>query len=95
MVLRIKGKIWRYPGFGGWHFFTVGKRMSARIKALTKSRVGGFGSVRVKAQIGKTEWRTSIFPTKSGTFDLPVKANVREREGIESGDVVVVRLELP
>ncbi len=95
MTLKIKGKIWRYPGVGGWHFFTVGKRTSSRIKALSGSQARGFGSIRVKAQIGNTEWRTSIFPAKKGTYDLPVKANVREKEEIEAGDMVVVRLELP
>jgi len=95
MTLKVKGKIWRYPGVGGWHFFTVGKRISSRIKALMKGQLRGFGSIRVKARIGKTEWRTSVFPTKEGTYVLPVKASVRRNEGIDDGEVVVVRLELP
>jgi len=95
MTLRVKGTIWRYPGVGGWHFFTIGKRMSSRIKSLMKGQIRGFGSIRVKAQIGKTGWNTSIFPTKEGTYLLPVKANVRQKEGIETGDSVAVRLTLP
>jgi len=95
VTLRIRGKIWRYPGYGGWHFFTVGKTMSSRIKALMKGEIRGFGSIRVKAQIGKTEWKTSIFPTKEGTYLLPVKATVRQKEGISTDDVVVVQLKLP
>lgn len=95
MRLKIRGKIWRYPGVGGWHFFTVGKRISSRIKSLMKGQIRGFGSIRVRAQIGKTEWNTSIFPTKEGTYLLPVKVTVRKKEGIDTDDAVVVRLELP
>ncbi len=95
MTLRIKGTIWKYPGLGGWFFFTMGKRISSRIKTLMKGQVRGFGSIRVKARIRKSEWSTSIFPTKEGTYLLPVKASVRHNEGIVDGDVVVVRLELP
>ena len=94
MILNVRGKIWRYPGFGGWHFFTIGKRISSRIKILMKGQPRGFGSIRAKARIGKTEWRTSIFPTKEGNYILPVKASVRHNEGIDSGDLVVVQLEL-
>ena len=94
MTLKVKGKIWLYPGFGGWHFFTLGKRVSSRIKSLMKGQLRGFGSVRAKARIGRTEWHTSIFPTKEGTYLLPVKASVRQKEGIEKGDLVTVQLEL-
>lgn len=95
MTLKIRGKIWRYPGVGGWHFFTVGKRISSRIRALTKGQTGGFGSIRVRAQIGKTEWITSIFPTRDGKYLLPIKGTIRLAEGIRSGDAVIARLELP
>ncbi|MEX2115779.1 MAG: DUF1905 domain-containing protein [Bacteroidota bacterium] len=95
MALKVKGKVWRYPGFGGWHFFTVGKRTSSRIKSTMKGQLRGFGSIRTKARIGTTEWSTSIFPTKEGTYLLPLKASVRHKEGIDMGDLVVVRLEFP
>ena len=94
MTLKVRGKIWKYPGVGGWHFLTLGKGTSSRIKTLMKGHIRGFGSIRVKAQIGKTKWNTSIFPTKEGTYVLPVKANVRQKEEIDAGDVVVVRLKL-
>ena len=51
--------------------------------------------MRVNATIGATTWETSIFPdTKSGSYLLPVKAEVRRREGVEDGDAVTVTLEL-
>ncbi len=48
----------------------------------------------MEAKIGKTNWRTSIFPdSKSGTYLLPVKATVRRVEGIDDGDTVSVLVE--
>jgi hypothetical protein len=55
----------------------------------------GFGSVRVVVTIGETTWNTSIFPdTANESFALPIKKQVRVREGIDEGDVVEVHLEL-
>jgi hypothetical protein len=80
------------PGFWRVAFFTVGKRSSSRIKSVTKNQLRGFGSIRVQAQIGKTKWRTSMFPTKEGTYLLPIKAGVRREEAVDVGDSIIVRL---
>jgi hypothetical protein len=51
--------------------------------------------VRVHVRIGETVWATSVFPEKaSGSYLLPVKKSVREKEGFDAGDQVTVRLEL-
>jgi hypothetical protein len=94
MMITVRGKVWKYQGFGGWHFFTLGKTVSGRIKKLTLDSRRGFGSVRVAAQIGKTEWKTSLFPTKEGKYLLAIKSEVRKKEQIEHGDTVSVRLTL-
>lgn len=80
-----------------WHFAPVDPDVSATIK---KSQEGkpriGWGSIPVTATIGTTSWKTSIFPDKkSGCYLLPVKAEVRKKEGIAAGDTVslTVRLE--
>jgi hypothetical protein len=45
--------------------------------------------------IGKTKWKTSVFPDKrSGTYLLPLKAEVRKKEGIFSEDTVSLTIEL-
>ncbi|NLP85896.1 DUF1905 domain-containing protein [Microbacterium sp. CFH 90308] len=55
----------------------------------------GFGAVRVRARIGRSEWTTSIFPdSKSGSYVLPLKKSVRDAEGIVEGGPVVVRIEV-
>lgn len=82
------------PG-AGWHFLTIDGQTAAEIRYAALGRTGGFGSIRVEARIGGTVWRTSLFPQReSGGFILPVKADVRKREGIGEGDVVKVELSL-
>ena len=86
-----KSKIWKYPGFGGWHFVTIDKKLSKKIRDLGLM-TGGFGSIKVKATIGKTSWSTSIFPTKEKEYLLAIKASVRRAEQIKLGDVVAVNI---
>ena len=54
----------------------------------------GFGSVKVTARIGGSEWQTSLFPQKSGGWFLPIKKPVRQAEALAWGDLVEVELEL-
>jgi len=53
----------------------------------------GWGMIPVTAQIGKTGWKTSLWP-KDGRYIVPVKTRVRTAEGLELGDIVTVRLAL-
>ncbi|MBL8031584.1 MAG: DUF1905 domain-containing protein [Candidatus Doudnabacteria bacterium] len=88
-----KAKPWVYPGQAAWHFVSVPKKESARIKALFGGLQRGFGSFPVTVSIGKTTWLTSIFPDpKTGTYLLPVKAAVRKKEGVVEGKAVSVTL---
>jgi hypothetical protein len=86
-------KLWIYPGQAAWHFITLPKKESATVKEKHGKGARGFGSLPVEAKIGKTIWKTSIFPdSKSGTYLLPVKAAVRKKEEIEEGEPVSVKL---
>lgn len=80
-----------------WTFVTLPPEVSAAVEdeADAKGPRAGFGSVRVEVQIGRTTWRTSLFPDKaSGCFVLPVKRAVRQANGVEEGDSVEVALRL-
>ena len=78
----------------GWHFTGIPKKESEEIKKVSKVKAG-FGSIPVIATIGKTQWKTSIFPDKkSGTYLLPLKAQVRKKENIFSNDTVYLTIEL-
>jgi hypothetical protein len=51
------------------------------------------GSVKVKAQIGKTAWETTLFPTKDGRYLIAIKASVRKAEGTVEDDKVRVEFD--
>lgn len=85
--------LWHYPGEkASWHFITVPAEISHEIRFFA-GKTNGFGSIRVRAEIGATRFDTSLFPDKaSGCYFLPVKALVRKAQSITSGDMVSVRL---
>jgi hypothetical protein len=89
----VTAKVWLYPGNAAWHFVGVDKKTSDTIKETHAKKARGFGSIRVRVTIGKTVWDTSIFPDKrSGTYLLPLKAEVRRAEGIEAGESIAFTL---
>lgn len=92
---QFNAKLWRYQGNAAWHFVTLPKDISEQTRSLTQGLRNAFGSLRVIATIGKTEWRTSVFAdTKAGAFLLPVKAEVRKREKVGHGDTLCVSVEI-
>lgn len=91
--IKFKSKVWQYPGMSGWYFVNLPKVESGKIKENKKISKRGWGSVKVKASIGKTSWESSIFPDKkSGTYLLPLKKEVRNKEGIQDADFVSVQI---
>lgn len=93
---KVRGKVWLWPGEqGAWHFVHVDKKLSEKIKAKHTRMRRGFGSVRVSVTIGKTTWKTSIFPdSRSGTYLLPLKAAVRRAEGLSEDDTISFTLDI-
>ena len=95
-IYQFSGMLWEYPGEAPWVFITLAVEDADEIHARVP-RSGGFGSVKVKAHIGETEWSTSIFADKaSGSYLLPVKRSVRDQEKLVVGDVasVILRIDL-
>ena len=45
-------------------------------------------------RVGGSEWRTSVFPQKSGGWFLPVKKAIQRAEGLMEGEPVEAELEL-
>ena len=94
-MITVTAPIWLWSeGQGSWHFLTVPAEEAVEIRAHSFGNPRGFGSVRVAATINEISWRTSLFPQKSGGYILPIKAEVRRRAGVSSGDEVMVELEL-
>lgn len=92
---KIKEKVWLYPGATPWHFVSVPKKQAQDIAKKFGALKRGFGSLPVSVTIGKTSWRTSIFPEKkTGEYLLPLKVAVRKKEEIMRGDTVTFLLEI-
>ncbi len=80
-----KAKLWRYEAAtAAWHFVTLPKAVGDRLRRAVITF--GFGSIRVDAEVNGVAWSTSVFPDKkSGSFLLPVKADVREKAKLSVG----------
>lgn len=87
---KVRSEVVLWPGSqGAWHFAYVDKKQSEKIKKAYAGPRRGFGAVRVRVQVGKTTWETSIFPdSRSGVYILPLKAKIRRAEGIAAGDML-------
>jgi hypothetical protein len=94
-TFQIRAAIWRYHGSGAWHFITLSKLQSAEIKLLAHGSKSAWSSVHVIATIGRSSWKTSIFPdNKIGAYLLPIKAEVRKKEKIAAGEMITLTLEI-
>ena len=93
MIIEFNGKIWYWRGPAPWFFVTVPAKQSRDLKAISGLVTYGWGVIPVLVRIGKTEFKTSLFP-KDGRYLVPIKASVRRAEDLEEGDEVTVRLEV-
>ena len=93
MELEFSGEIIWWRGPSPYHFVPVPDEESAQIEAAKELVTYGWGVVPVTAQVGGTEFTTSLFP-KDGRFLVPLKDTVRRAESLELGDVVALRLVL-
>ena len=83
-------ELWQWQGNGpsAWCFVSLPDELTDEIDDRFGHRAAGFGSIKVEVYVGESTWRTSVFPdAKRGTLILPVKKDVRKREGISFGDV--------
>lgn len=81
------GLLWEANAEAPWVFVTLPLEDADDIRAMVP-RGPGFGSIRVGVEVGGSEWATSIFPDReSGSYVLPVKRSVRDREALSPGDV--------
>jgi len=91
----LRAEPWIWPGKAGWHFLTVPKKASAEIRERFGAKARGWRSIPVAVTVGKTRWKTSIFPeSKSGTYLLPLKAAVRKKEALAAGKAVKFSIEI-
>ena len=88
-------KLWLYSGEGAWYFVTLPQNIAEIVQETRSATRSGFGSVKVKARIGNTDWQTSIFPDKkTDSYLLPIKKEIRIRNSLDVNDDVKVKLSI-
>lgn len=86
-------EIWRHDGPAAWYFISLPDELADGLRAAYAHSQRAFGSLPVRAIIGRSEWETSIFyDRRRETYLLPVKAAIRNTEDLEDGDEVRLRL---
>jgi Domain of unknown function (DUF1905) len=93
MNIEFNGEIWFWHGPAPWYFVTVPEKESHDLHAISGVVTYGWGMIPVIARIGKTEWKTSLFP-KDGRYIVPLKVSIRKAEKLDEGDEVTIRLEV-
>lgn len=91
--LEFSGEVFEWRGPAPFYYVAVPEEQSRAIKSAEKLLTYGWGVIPVRACVGRTEWKTSLFP-RDGRYLVPLKDEVRKAEGLGEGDVVRVRLEL-
>jgi hypothetical protein len=84
-------EVWFWRGPSPYHFVTVPPEIGESLAVRAAQVSYGWGMIPVTARIGRTTWRTSLFP-KDGSYVVPLKVSVRSAEDIELGDAVTVDL---
>jgi Domain of unknown function (DUF1905) len=94
MQFTFTAPLWLYSGKGAWHFVTLPKDAADEIKFFNAS-AKGFMPISVTAQINDTVWKSSIFPdSKSGSYLMAIKADVRKTENLKAGDDVTLTVKV-
>jgi hypothetical protein len=88
-----ESECWEWHARASWYFVSLPVGVADDIDDRFGHRAAGFGSIRVEVTVGDSTWQTSVFPDAGrGTLVLPLKKDVRRREGIGVGDSVKVAL---
>ncbi len=93
MTLEFSGEIWFWRGPSPYHFVTIPEDLGREIKAISGFVTYGWGVIPVNVQIGKTLFKTSLFP-KNGSYIVPIKDKVRQAENLDIGDNVKIWLKV-
>jgi len=92
---KVRVTVWLYQGKGGWHFATLPKKQSAEIRARFAANAKPWGSLPVTVRVGQTEWATSLFPEKkSSCYLFAIRAEIRTKEHISSGDTIAAVVQI-
>jgi hypothetical protein len=93
MIIEFEGEIFYWRGPAPFLFVAVPEEPSRALKAISARVTYGWGVIPVQVKIGKTGWKTSLFP-KDGRYLVPIRMSVQKSENLDLGDRVAIRLEV-
>lgn len=82
---KVTDKVELFPQKGGWHFIRIPAEISSDL-----SYKANRGLIPIEAQLGKTQWTTSLLPMGDGTHFIPLKAAVRQKEKVYVDDIISI-----
>ncbi|MFH0890576.1 MAG: DUF1905 domain-containing protein [Candidatus Liptonbacteria bacterium] len=85
---KVIGKLSVFPGPAPWTYVPIPN------EKVPVGKPGVWGSFPVMATVGKTTWRTSLFPAKGKKYFIPIKQSVCKKESLKPGDRVKVEYEI-
>ncbi|MFC6020095.1 DUF1905 domain-containing protein [Plantactinospora solaniradicis] len=89
MECKFEGVVWEWRGPSPYHFVTVPSACADVVRQLASAVTCGWGMVPVGVRLGRSRWRTSLFP-KDGGYVLPLRDLMRKNEEIALHDIVHV-----
>ena len=93
MIFEFDGKIFYWRGPAPYYYVAMPEEESQDLKAVSAFVTYGWGCIPVYVRIGKTEWKTSLFP-KNGRYLVPIKDKVRQAENLDLDDEVSIWLKV-
>jgi hypothetical protein len=93
MIIKFTGSIIHWCGPAPYLFVAVPEKQSADIKSVSKLVTYGWGVIPVHVTIGKTTWKTSLFP-KNESYLVPIRMSAQKAENLKEGDTVTLQLEI-
>jgi hypothetical protein len=91
MTVEFTGEVWYWKGPAPHYFVTVPPQQCDDLKGISELVTYGWGMIPATIRVGKTEWKTSLFP-KDGGYIVPLKVIARKTEKIEEGDTVTLQI---
>ena len=82
-------KIERFEMPEAWHYVQVPLELSKPLEYLAIN----FGYIAVTAEVGNSNWQTSLLPKGDGTHFIALPAKVRTKEKLFFGDEIEVSFE--
>lgn len=91
MDTSFRAELFEWRGPAPFHWFALPEGVCDYVRSEAAAASYGWGAVPVCVRIGATGWETSLLP-RGGGYVLPVKQDVRAREGLADGDLVSVAM---